>query len=134
VVRPSPPRLDQIVPGQQFSDEDLGGLEVESPHLHHDIEDVVGFAALAGAEGASLLAVPTPGRVIVDVIGIRALDMRPTLAPRIPSVSRISVSRPRAAARTASVATKRLLPLVGIVRRAAKRHGSSWRTVRQMVD
>jgi hypothetical protein len=75
-------RLDQIVPEQQFGDENLGGLEVEAPHLHHDIKDVVGFAALAGAEGAILLAVPTPGRVIVDVIRIRALDMRPTLAPR----------------------------------------------------
>ena len=75
-------RLDQILTVQQFSDEDLGGLEVEAPHLHHDVEDAVGFATLAGAKGAIPFGVPTPGWVIVYVIGIRTPDMRPTLAPR----------------------------------------------------
>ena len=74
--------LDQIAPVQQFGREDLSGPEVESPYLHQDVEDAVGFAVLAGAEGTILLGVPTPGRVIVDVIWIRALDMRPSQAPR----------------------------------------------------
>ena len=65
---------------EQLGDGDLGGFEIDRLDLHHDIENAVRLRD-AGAEGPVFFEVPLPARVLVVVVGVRAVDVRPAVAP-----------------------------------------------------
>jgi hypothetical protein len=70
---------DQVLAAKDLGSSDFRCLETDALDFDQNLEDRVGTAC---TNRASLLLVPTPGRILVGVVGIWTIDVRPTGAPK----------------------------------------------------